>query len=366
MPAIFTFDGVNRRMTEINTGLSVNEVDYTEIYSEWKEWVATSPANAGIVQAIRYSGAEPISAIQNTGTTFFQLNGWKVVPADYNHRLVINGNVFTDPAGLDRTDFTTITANGIEVVWTVSNLVDSSVARLDLAQLQEAVFIDTFNGVSGTAVGIGTPTNPSSNIGDATFIALRDNLRSFCIIGPVTLAQSYMDWKFIGTISKESGSLDFGGFTHTRCAFEKLGLSGDANGSSISVDSCKVASVMNALGTFSNTGFSSLFSPGVSGVLTLDKCFSDVPGSGKPIIDLADNLSDDLQVRGWHGGLELRNVDVSGQKVSIDMDAGHLIVDSTCIAGEILVRGNGKLTNNAIPQSIVDDTGFNERLGGAF
>jgi hypothetical protein len=366
MPAVVTFDGPSREIREINTGLPSNELNLVEVYSEWKEWVVTSPQYA---PAFRYAGADPISDIQNTGTTFFLLNGWRFVPADYNHQLIITGNLFTDPAGRSRTDFSGITAQGIEVVYTVSNLVDSSVARLDLAQLQQYVFIDTINGDDANT---GTPTSPVQTEARAIAVATAENLRAFSIIGTLTLSQAYTDWKFIGTVGKESATVHINGQTLTRCAFEKATIDGNANGSTLFVEACLVETLTNALGVFKETGLNSVVSPGASGLLTFVKCYSDVPGTTRPVIDLADNLSDDCQIRGWHGGLEVRNVDVAGQNVSIDVDAGSVLIDSTCVDGTIVVRGLGTLIDNSGPGCTVVSEGFFDpdeihlvRYGGA-
>lgn len=352
MPAVVTFDGPSREIREINTGLDSNELDQVEVYSEWKEWAKANPAFA---PAFRYAGADPISDVQNTGTTFFLLNGWRYVPADYKHQLIITGNLFTDPAGRSRTKFDDITAQGIEVVYTVSNLVDSSIARLDLAQLQEAIFIDTINGTTAALGADGTPTNPFNNEADAVTAATASKLRSFSIIGSITLTQGYSDWKFIGTVSREAGHINLGGQSLIRCKFQELTIDGSAGGSTLFVDNCVVEMLTGALGVFRQTAVNSLISAGASGLLTLRDCYSDVPGLAKPVLDLADNLSDNAQVRGWHGGLELRNVDVPGQTISLDIDSGDVLIDSTCIEGTVVIRGPISFTNNGGPNLVVVD-----------
>jgi hypothetical protein len=97
MPAIVTFDGPNKIITELAAG-SVNSLDLTEIYSEWKEWVQLSD-NAKFLQAFSVVGGDPISGTQNLGSTFFLENGWRIRPAELNHKLIIVGNVFTREAG---------------------------------------------------------------------------------------------------------------------------------------------------------------------------------------------------------------------------------------------------------------------------
>jgi len=348
MPAVVTFDGPNRRIHEINTGLPRNTLDLVEVYSEWKEWVAASSANAGIVQGFRYIGGDPITAIQNAGSTFFLMNGWKFVPADYNHQLVIDGNLYTDPADGDRTDFTTITAQGIEVVYSVSNLVDAAVARLDLAQLQEAVYLDQFSGTAGAAEGVGTPTNPALYLADAFTIAAREGIHAISIVGDYILDRSVTNYRFTGTVSKDAASLDLNGYPCIRSNFQEMTLSGNAAGSALYGTKCQIGALTNSLGLFYDCGVSSVFSAGTGGKLSFINCYSDVPGSGRPTIDLADNLSDDLQLRGWKGGVKISNLDVNTQKVSIDVESGTVELDATCIdCDSIVLRGVGHFINNS-------------------
>lgn len=131
MPAIVTFDGPNRRIIEISAG-AVNELDLTEIYSEWKEWVKASPSNAAIEPAFRQVGGDPISGTEDLGSVFFLMNGWKIRPAELNHKLTINGDLFTEPAG-ESAFVPTIGPYTVNVETKVSRLI--GVSRLDLAQL---------------------------------------------------------------------------------------------------------------------------------------------------------------------------------------------------------------------------------------
>lgn len=98
MAAIVTFDGVNRVITEISAA-GDNELDLFEIYSEWKEWIKLSSANAGAPKAFRFVGGDPISFTEALGSTYFLVNNWKIRPAELDHRLTVVGDLFTDPAG---------------------------------------------------------------------------------------------------------------------------------------------------------------------------------------------------------------------------------------------------------------------------
>ena len=94
-----------------------------ELYSEWKQFLLDDPSRLSLPQAFRYVGSDPISAVQSLGTTFFITNGWRVRPAELNHTLTLNGNIFTDPSGDDVT-VNTLGAFNVRVVLKTSNLID--------------------------------------------------------------------------------------------------------------------------------------------------------------------------------------------------------------------------------------------------
>jgi hypothetical protein len=113
MPNIVTFDTTRLLIIEIPViaspttspeTLADNTTSFQEIYSEWKEFVAKtagspSTGSLGFPPAIRVVGGDPTSEIENLGITYFVTNGWRLKPAEGNHRWTVDGNVFTDPAG---------------------------------------------------------------------------------------------------------------------------------------------------------------------------------------------------------------------------------------------------------------------------
>lgn len=95
----FTFDGVNKL---IICDSGVTSFSVTEVYSRWKEWVATSD-NSKFETAFASSiGGDPLGGGLLLGSYFFLQNGWKIRPQEADHVLVIDGNLFPipDTAGL--------------------------------------------------------------------------------------------------------------------------------------------------------------------------------------------------------------------------------------------------------------------------
>lgn len=100
MADVVTFDPVALLIVEINNGSpATNELDATEIYSEWKDWLLADPANMGHPQAFTSIGGEPRTLTQSLGITRFLENGWRIRPAEYEHKLAISGNLFTREPG---------------------------------------------------------------------------------------------------------------------------------------------------------------------------------------------------------------------------------------------------------------------------
>lgn len=353
MPDVVTFDPINLWVIEISTG-GDNSLDLVEIYSEWKEWQSLSD-NAKYPPAFRYVGADPISDVQNLGTTFFISGGWRIKPAELDHELELVGNIYIDGGGTKVTVPTT-GAYTVQVTTRVSNLVDSSVARLDLSQLQEAIYIDTVNGNDS---GGGTPTEPVQTISRAADLATENNLHAFSVLGTLVLDRSFTEWTFLGTVSPASATVDFNGWVQTQCKFREVTLTGDAASSDVTAVACLLDSVQTASGHFDNCGLAGFVTPGTLTKTTMHQCYSDVAGSAVPVVDLAPLNSDDFQLRAYAGGIELRNIDVVTQDVSVDLISGHLVLHSTCSDGTVVVRGVGHITDNSTGSTVIK-TGFVE------
>ena len=114
-----TFDGPNK-LIYVNEGVTELNVR-DDIYSDWKEWVQYED-NAKYEQALRTVGGDPISEGVFLGQTFFLTNGWRIRTWEGNHRLIVNGNLYTNEG--DNVFVPTLQPWNIEIAMTRSNLVD--------------------------------------------------------------------------------------------------------------------------------------------------------------------------------------------------------------------------------------------------
>ncbi len=335
-----TFDPIALRIIE-DPGTGDTVLDVAVLYSQWKLWVAQSD-NSKYPQAFRTVGGDPISPQQNLGSTFFLMNGWRIRPAERSHKLTLVGNIFTDPAG-DSVFVPTLGAFTVNTETRVSNLTDSSVARLDLTQLLPAVYIDADRGTAGTAPGVGTPTNPVSNVVDAFAIAARDNLREFRFRGTIELDRDAKDWAFYGLSSEKSDTVVVNGTSVNNSSFESLTLTGVMSGN-IDAEKCRLDVVFGLSGTFRRCWLVSSFVIDYGASLSLAECYSEVAGAGDPVCEFSgENV---VNVREYSGSIRLSGMS-DGCVASVDIDPGHCIADSTCIGGSLLVRGTGRFSNLA-------------------
>jgi len=116
----FTFDGPNKLIILDNDQLSIQEM-----YSRWIDWLAT-PHNSKYLIAMRSVGGDSISDIKRLGLTFFMTNGWRIRPMESDQRLIVEGNLYTDPAGFSPF-VSTLGDFNVMIESTVSSLVDTVV-----------------------------------------------------------------------------------------------------------------------------------------------------------------------------------------------------------------------------------------------
>lgn len=172
MPAKVTFDGLTKTII-VNDGITELNVK-RDIYSQWKHWVLTG-TNAKFLEALRSVGGDPISETKKLGSTFFLLNGWRIKPYESSHRLLIDGNLYTDPAG----DSPVIPTNGnynVVVEYSTSVLTEVNITNLSNVskEVADEVWSKPSSEVSSSDGSMGSLLkNTSSKVSEIVPILLR-------------------------------------------------------------------------------------------------------------------------------------------------------------------------------------------------
>lgn len=113
-----TFDGPHKLIL-INDGIT--EINFkVDVYSNWKEWVLMRE-NSAYEQAFTAVGGDTTTT-GKLGTTYFLENNWQIRTWEGDHKLTVDGNIYTR-AGTPI--FTPVLGNfNIETTLNISNLVD--------------------------------------------------------------------------------------------------------------------------------------------------------------------------------------------------------------------------------------------------
>lgn len=111
----FTTDGQGyRAYVPIYAGDVATEITTTELWSAWVDWHSL---NLWSTLALDKSGGD--ARFEDDGGTVYAtfdlrlMNGWQIVPADYPHRMVVQGNLFPDANLGEEFDTSRTTSHGV-------------------------------------------------------------------------------------------------------------------------------------------------------------------------------------------------------------------------------------------------------------
>lgn len=244
----------------------------------------------------------------------------------------------------------------------VSIQVANSAGLQDATSLQAASFqghvtIDPINGTAGTTFPLGTQQNPVNNIVDAHDIAEERGLSRFLVANDLTLDATAVLADGYTFFAQKNGVVVTiqSAAVVTNCTFETIGVTGvlDSNNQFVS---CEVFNASSLQASMINCGISGSLTL-TGGLTQLINCHSDVAGGGPgqyPTMNMGGSGSD-LLVRDYSGGLAIENCADANADVSIDVDSGRIIIDSTVTAGSITVRGIAEVTDNSTGTAVVSD-----------
>lgn len=258
-------------------------------------------------------------------------------------------------------------ANQVSLLVNNSGGLINSDAINDQSYLGAQVYINIALGSIGTLYPKGTPPDPVNNWSDAFVIATTRNFQGIHLRGSLDFSAQSLDpmslFEFMGS-SPITSLIILDGRDTTGCTFELCGITGTANGKA-SYRRCNIGGLSGFFGIATDCG--------VDGNLTLDStanenmlfknCVSIIAGNSRAILDCNDTLAD-IHFRNYSGGLTVSNF-TSGNNMSLDVNQGTIEIDSSCTAGEILVRGIVKLIDNSGPGCTVITEGTVSELTNA-
>ena len=217
-----------------------------------------------------------------------------------------------------------------------------------------AVWVNTVNGVAGTATGIGHADNPSSNIADALTIAAANNLEIFSISpgSSITLAADFTNKQMMG----HEWTLALGGQDTGGSEFNDATVSGVCTGSGSEFRGCFMGATTVPAGThLIDCDMEGTLTFGSAGSIFMKDCSH---GNSSPsVIDFGAALNaSTLHMHPFYGAFELQNMGAgTGSYVAHVAGDGALTINANCSAtSTINIAGNWPITNNASGITIND------------
>lgn len=261
-----------------------------------------------------------------------------------------------------------IDANGDPVASPINPTAFVSIvqANSSSATLQElkAIEFSSFNGgvtvdignttgraASGTDFPAGTEQQPCDNLLDLSIIAEDRGLNKIYVKGDLILdnTHNWIGHEFIGESALKSTINVLPEAQVINCEFYEATITGTLDGNS-QVDRSIISGLNYVEGFIHKCAIGpQVISLGTGTVANIFACYSTVPGTATPEIDM--NGTGILALRDYNGGMLLKNYN-GNDSHSVDLSSGQIKLDSTITSGTFVFRGIGKLidtSGNQIP-----------------
>jgi len=388
-----TFDGENR-IIRVNEGVTTLDIQ-TDIYSDWKEWVKSMPDNATWLPAIRSVGGDNTVEGQKAGDIYFLINDWKLYidltkvkvtgvlfSDDFDSAYFDNSGSIQFPALVSSlVTATTGTSGGdgatAAEIWQYSTRTLTSAAGPTASEIADAVWDEAYadhntDGTFGHLVnyigniekelwvntelaqnGDGSQESPYNVLNDAKDRAEADGIRVINLIGDVTLTRNFKNYTLKGVGLPE---VDLNGQNIKNSKFENVKVKGEfLDGSAVIVRDSIVLDTAQLEGVYENCALDGDLTCQDGAVVLLKDCVSNIPGTGRPTISMNASGTAQLSVRGYNGGLTIKDSNNVADRVTVEVNPGSLTFDASCTNGIMVARGVGKFVDSTTGATVVNE-----------
>jgi len=212
------------------------------------------------------------------------------------------------------------------------------------------VAYESGSGNSGTTFPVGTHSTPVDNLTDALSIMNIRNIAKLRIHNDLNVGSIHnISNLVIETIGKMGTSVTLtAGCSANKTTFRNVNLQGElSHTNEILVEDCQINSFNNFNGIMNNVIF------GQGSEITFDIWAEIIQGTagGEPTNEVEMDIgSSNLNISQWTGNLKLKGKNSTNRTV-INCNSGNILIDSTCVSGNIQLLGIGQVEK--------DDSGTN-------
>lgn len=219
-----------------------------------------------------------------------------------------------------------------------------------------AVWIDAANGSAGTVPGVnGHPGNPVLGLPDALVLLDHYGYRKIVLVsGTLMLTASLTE--FLVEMRDESELL-LNGQNVNGTEFRGGVLKGAMTGS-ITARNVSMEDVSGILGHLTECGMNGTLTL-AAGTTTWSHPHSHVPGNDTPTLIFVTGSK--ANVRNVSGGIKVEGMSDAATVSTIEYGQGQCVIDASCTAGTLVLRGSVKVTDNS-GGTTVDTSGTSASL----
>ena len=238
--------------------------------------------------------------------------------------------------------------NAAETSYNAAGTMGALLNEVDYIQKQIWVSTDaSLNGDGGQAT-------PYDNINDAIDKAETDGIDIINVIGDITLNRNFKNFTLRGIGLPE---VNLNGQNVKNSKFQNVKIKGTyQEGSGVIVQECILQNGASLEGFFENCALGGDLTCQDAATVLLKDCVSNIPGTGRPTISMNAGGTSLLSVRGYNGGLTIKDCNNAADRVTVEMNPGSLTFDSSCTNGIMVARGVGKFVNNTSGATVTDET----------
>jgi len=221
------------------------------------------------------------------------------------------------------------------------------------------LYYDPINGITGTSYPAGTSAQPSNNIEDTFILSVLLNIKNLRVREYLTLSGLTFSATTFNTYAdtlnvpfyQYAGEQIYNSLAH---GFDIV--YGDFYGHEHEFEKCIFREIHNLGGQVLETAFDGNGVINILNSTTFINCFPLNSGDD-PVINLVNTGGTKASFRGWTGSLTINTMLHSNDRVSMDIQAGHITITSACTNGHIDIRGVGYVEDNSGPNCIVQRDG---------